>query len=280
MALSPLDIKNKSFPYKMRGYNPEEVDDFIEQVITDYEDVLADRRGLEKALKHAEEKLAYFNELKDALNQSIIVAQDTADKVKDSAVKESNLLVTTATSDAKAIVEKANLEAQQKINEANRQAKEIMMMATDKSNTITSKSGELKKYTREFHRSLTLLLESQLEIVKSKDWHDLLSARYTSSEELDKHMTVSAPVPSLEELSALVDKVTEIEQSEPTSDTAAIEIESIDIDKIIATAKEEVAALEPQIEPTFSEEDEDEDAVTEAVAEEGVERRRKKRTEI
>ncbi|WP_316396755.1 transposase, partial [Enterococcus faecium] len=43
-------------------------------------------------LKHSEEKLEYFNELKDALNQSIIVAQDTADKVKTSASKESEVI--------------------------------------------------------------------------------------------------------------------------------------------------------------------------------------------
>ena len=47
-------------------------------------------RELEKSLKHAEEKLEYFNELKDALNQSIIVAQDTADKVKNER-KQKNL---------------------------------------------------------------------------------------------------------------------------------------------------------------------------------------------
>ena len=43
-----------------------------------------------------EEKLTYFNELKDALNQSIIVAQDTADKLKDSATRESEVTVTSA----------------------------------------------------------------------------------------------------------------------------------------------------------------------------------------
>ena len=70
----------------MRGYNQDDVDDFLDQVTRDYEDACKNRE-LEKSLKHAEEKLQYFNELKDALNQSIIVAQDTADKVKSSANK-------------------------------------------------------------------------------------------------------------------------------------------------------------------------------------------------
>ena len=77
MALTPLDIKNKSFANKMRGYNPDEVDEFLDQVIEDYEEAIRKNRELEKSLKHAEEKLTYFNELKDALNQSIIVARKT-----------------------------------------------------------------------------------------------------------------------------------------------------------------------------------------------------------
>ena len=96
MALTPLDIQNKNFSTKMRGYNQDEVDDFLDMIVRDYEDSIAKNRELEKALKHSEEKLEYFNELKEALNQSIVVAQDTADKVKSSASKESEVIVTSA----------------------------------------------------------------------------------------------------------------------------------------------------------------------------------------
>ena len=74
MALTPLDIQNKSFSTKMRGYEKDEVDDFLDMIVRDYEEVIQKNREMDKALKHAEEKLEYFNELKDALNQSIIVA--------------------------------------------------------------------------------------------------------------------------------------------------------------------------------------------------------------
>ena len=39
MALTPLDIQNKTFPTKMRGYNQDEVDDFLDLVVRDYEAV-------------------------------------------------------------------------------------------------------------------------------------------------------------------------------------------------------------------------------------------------
>lgn len=289
MALSPLDIKNKTFPVKMRGYNPEEVDDFIDQVITDYEDSLTDRRELEKALKHSEEKLAYFNELKDALNQSIIVAQDTADKVKESAVRESDLLVTTAEANAKEIVAQANAQAEQKIKEASRQAKEIMNIAAEKASVMSEKSDDLRKHTREFHRSLTLMLESQVEIVKSKDWQDLLNPKFSSEdleletladfsevEEAAKFEEAIAPAPVLKEVEEDLEDdgddeyeyYYEDDEEETTEEVAADVTDTLDIDQIIANAAEEIAALEPVIEPTIDVE-----------TLERVERKRRKRSE-
>lgn len=185
MALSPLDIRNKTFSTKMRGFSPEEVDDFLDQVINDYEEVLRQNRDLEKNVKHLEEKLRYFNELKEALNQSIIVAQETADKVKDSAQKEADVIVADANNEASEVLTKANQEASETLADAQKRADKMIKDATEranflindataKANSLASETDDLKKKTRSFHQRLTLLLESQLEIVKSDEWDDLL----------------------------------------------------------------------------------------------------------
>ena len=124
MALTPLDIQNKTFPTKMRGYNQDEVDDFLDLVVRDYEEITQRNRELEKAVKHSEEKLEYFNELKDALNQSIIVAQDTADKVKTSASKESEVIVTSAQNKADELVATAEKRAHQLTTDAEEKARQ------------------------------------------------------------------------------------------------------------------------------------------------------------
>ena len=174
MALTPLDIKNKSFANKMRGYNPDEVDEFLDQVIEDYEEAIRKNRELEKSLKHAEEKLTYFNELKDALNQSIIVAQDTADKLKDSATRESEVTVTSAKAEANTILTEAKATAEKTVLEANQKAESILKHAEDQTSQLAYETDALKKKTREFHRNLSLLLESQLEAIKSSEWDELL----------------------------------------------------------------------------------------------------------
>ena len=89
-------------------------------------------RELEKSLKHAEEKLQYFNELKDALNQSIIVAQDTADKVKSSANKESEMIITSADNQAKETLVEAERKSNAMIADAEAKSTQILAEAIER----------------------------------------------------------------------------------------------------------------------------------------------------
>lgn len=174
MALTPLDINNKSFSTKMRGYSQDEVDDFMDLVGRDYEEAVTKNRELEKALKHAEEKLEYFNELKDALNQSIIVAQDTADKVKTSASKESEVMITSAQNKADDLVSTAEKRANELTAAVEAKAKEILNDATVNARQLATETNDLKTKTRVFHQNLSLMLQSQLEMVKSPEWDEIL----------------------------------------------------------------------------------------------------------
>ena len=221
MALSPLDIRNKTFSTKMRGFAQEEVDDFLDQVINDYEEILRQNRDLEKNVKHLEEKLRYFNELKEALNQSIIVAQETADKVKDSAQKEADVIIADAKTESSELLAKANQEASEMIadakerstnmvKEATERANFLITDATAKANSLANETDDLKKKTRSFHQRLTLLLESQLEIVKSEEWDELLQP--FSSYVTDDHQNFKQSVQLDEKPATVQEDKKEVEQ--------------------------------------------------------------------
>ena len=61
MALSPLDIHNKEFSRSMfRGYDEDEVNEFLEQVLKDYENVLEEKKSLESNLKQSTEQSISF----------------------------------------------------------------------------------------------------------------------------------------------------------------------------------------------------------------------------
>ncbi|GAY74076.1 DivIVA domain-containing protein [Lentilactobacillus kosonis] len=197
MVLSPQDIHNKEFSSKLRGYNVDEVNDFLDQIIKDYQTVLQENRDLKSQLDENNDKLTYFNDLKDSLNQSIIVAQEAADKVKTNANKESEI-----------INREAQKQANDTVNEATDKANRILEEASKRAKKLAIETDDLKKDTRVFRQRLQVMLESQLEVIKSRDWDQLLddsgSATYEDIEkvvsELDSNSSKSVKSNSQQEI--------------------------------------------------------------------------------
>lgn len=163
MAITALDIKDKQFTTKFRGYNEQEVDEFLDIIVDDYEDLVRDNRELTTRIKELEEKLAYFDEMKESLSQSVILAQETAEKVKASAADESANLIN-----------KANFNATHLIEEAKSKASEILRDATDEAKRVAIETEELKRQSRVFHQRLLAAVEGQLNLANAPEWGELL----------------------------------------------------------------------------------------------------------
>jgi cell division initiation protein len=227
MALTPLDIQNKSFQTKMRGYNQDEVDDFLDMIVRDYEAVLQDNREMEKAIKHSEEKLEYFNELKDALNQSIIVAQDTADKVKTSASKESEVLVTSAQNKADELIANAEKRAYEINHLAEEKAKELLTEATAQARQLANETNDLKSKTRVFHQQLMLLVQSQLEQTKAPEWEEVLKPLSTYVDDSDSIIKEVLGKELDTPTTSSVDSETEVSFDDAAADSFTIEMPEV-----------------------------------------------------
>lgn len=175
MTLTPLEIKNKKFKKKLKGYNKDEVDDFLDGLVDDYEALISKNRDLEKELKHADEKLEYFNELKESLNKSIIVAQEAADNVKNNANKEAETIISSANQQAEELLSTAKEQARDSIVEAEEKIKSLVEEGVMKAMTIANETEDLTKKTRIFHQNLKILMAAQMELVNSSQWDGLLT---------------------------------------------------------------------------------------------------------
>ena len=176
MVLSPQDIHNKEFSTKLRGYNVDEVNDFLDQIIKDYQIILEENKDLRSQLSESKDKLSYFNDLKDSLNQSILVAQEAADKVKTNSKKEAEI---------------TNREAQKKaddiLNAAHEKSNQILEEASKRAKKLAIETDDLKKNTRVFRQRLQVMLESQLEVIKGSDWDHLVEDTPTTTyEDIEK----------------------------------------------------------------------------------------------
>lgn len=152
VPLTPLDIHNKEFTRGIRGYDQDEVNEFLDQVIKDYELVIREKKDLKRQVDELQEKLGHFSNIEETLNKSILIAQQTAEEVKGNATKESKLIV----------------------REAEKNADRIINEALEKSRKIEIEVEELKKQGKVFRTRLKMLVEAQLELVENGDWDQLL----------------------------------------------------------------------------------------------------------
>ncbi|SFL99652.1 cell division initiation protein [Gracilibacillus orientalis] len=161
MPLTPLDIHNKEFARGFRGYDEDDVNEFLDQVIKDYETVTREKKDLKEKVDQLNEKLSHFSNIESTLNKSILVAQETAEEVKENAKKESKLI----------------------IKEAEKNADRIINEALHKSRTISLEVEELKKQAKVFRTRLKMLVEAQLDLVENNDWDGLFEMDLENEEE-------------------------------------------------------------------------------------------------
>lgn len=152
MPLSPLDIHNKEFTRGFRGYAEDEVNEFLDQIIKDYEIILREKKELEDKIKTMTEQMNHYNALEDTLQKSIVVAQEAAEEVRRNSQKEAKLIV----------------------KEAEKNADRIINEALTKARKITIEIDELKKQSKVFRNRFKMLVEAQLDLLNTDDWDQLL----------------------------------------------------------------------------------------------------------
>jgi len=153
MALTPLDIHNKEFSRRLRGYDEDEVNEFLDQIIKDYEALIRENKELQNQLHEQREKLGHFSNIEDTLSKTIIVAQETADEMRSNAKKEAQLI----------------------IKEAEKNADRIINEALVKSRKIALETEELKKQASIYRTRFKTLIEAQLEMLSHDSWDTLES---------------------------------------------------------------------------------------------------------
>ena len=248
MPITSLEIKDKTFSTRFRGFDPEEVDEFLDIVVRDYEDLVRSNHDKDLHIKNLEERLSYFDEMKDSLSQSVLIAQDTAERVKQTAHDRSNNIIHQAEQDAHRLLE-----------EAKYKANEILRQAADNAKKVAVETEELKNKSRVFHQRLKSTIESQLAIVESSDWEDILRPTATylqTSDEAFKEVVsevLGEPIPApIEE--EPIDMTRQFSQAEMAELQARIEAANKELAEFEAQAKQEVENPTPVESPQIEEE--------------------------
>ena len=99
---TPLDIENKKFAKQMmNGSSVEEVDEFLDELTVDYEKLYKQSNESQTKIAELEESIVKYKNLESTLNNTLIMAQSTADEIKKVAQQQADQIIRDAQGTAK-----------------------------------------------------------------------------------------------------------------------------------------------------------------------------------
>ena len=152
--LTPMDIHNKEFKRSFRGYNEDEIDEFLDQVVNDYEKLFRDNDKLKEEVARLQKDAESYKEREKSINDTLLLAQKTAQEVTDNARQ-------TATD----MKENAAKECENMRNEASVEAKKQIEEAANKVRAIVAEYDRLVRDKNKFLRKVKLTMESELAVL-------------------------------------------------------------------------------------------------------------------
>ena len=163
MELTPRDINEKQFHDAWRGYNQEEVDDFLDRVAESVERLHRENDSLRKRISDLDQVVAHARETESMLKKTLVSAQKAAEDSLTTAKTRAEKLIT----EAEERVKRANEEARGRVKAAEEEARERVKAATEEARERVKAAEEeaqrKSQEAKEKHEVKTKQLDSSIE---------------------------------------------------------------------------------------------------------------------
>ncbi len=151
MKITPLEIKKQHFKPKMRGYDPAEVEAFLEMVADEYETAVNERNTFATQVTQLKTQLKDYQQVEKTLQDTLMNAQETVSQSRENSKREAQIL----------------------IRESELKAERILDDARERLDKMKNELTILRSQKESFAKRLKHLLESQIELIKVLEIDDL-----------------------------------------------------------------------------------------------------------
>ena len=134
---------NNSFP----GYNKNEVNSFVKNVTTEYENMLNNLKARDQEIETLKKELEHYKSIESTLNRAILIAEESSQNIKKTAFDESKVI----------------------IEDAKRNASRIINNALIKAEKVEMEANNLKRQVAQYKRRYKNILEEQLDQIERLD---------------------------------------------------------------------------------------------------------------
>ncbi len=171
--LKPMDIHNKEFKKSMRGYDAEEVDEFLDEIIVDYEKMQREIDMLKTQLSNYSENMNNYREKEISLNNALVSAQRFADQLKQDAEGR-----------AAEIIAQAEEEAQKIIGSTEEKYNKVLNDYT----TLASRYHDAKETLKEYFQNQIQMLDQEEVGISTSQMASYLSQEEKQENKAKEHL--------------------------------------------------------------------------------------------
>lgn len=165
MKITPLEIKKQSFKAKMRGFDPIEVETFLEMVADEYEIILNERNQLSDEVKKLKTQLNDYQQVERTLQETLMNAQENINQSRENSKREAQIV----------------------LRESELKAEKVLDDAREKLEGMKNDLKILKSQKDSLAKRLRHLLESQIELIKVLEMDDVgLNNKISDLDESDQ----------------------------------------------------------------------------------------------
>jgi cell division initiation protein len=227
LAIRPADIRRKEFKGGFRGYDANQVDDFLDSIADEFERLFSENRRLTEEVVSLRERLGQFEELEDSIRTALVHAEQVSQDLRQNANKEAELI----------------------IREAKERAHRILADSSGRVERVQESYEVLRKAKQDFANDFRRLLKGYLDVMDNVDVASAKEIEASLRERLDLESVAAAREAAQNRGRTYDDTVagTEVEDSETTRH----------IDTVATPAGDTTSGLgpepeiqEPEVEPS------------------------------
>ncbi|QXE20321.1 DivIVA domain-containing protein [Clostridium sp. 001] len=160
MFITAAEITNKEFKKGLRGYNIDEVDEFLDKIAEDYESIYKENSILKEKMQSLDEKISHYTKMENTIKDTLLLAQNASEQAKENAKKESQFVVKSANDAAQKIIDKAHSDVIQITDEFENVKQEFSKFRTKFRNFMKTQMEMFDDMEKDFVKNYNIGYES------------------------------------------------------------------------------------------------------------------------
>jgi len=183
MTMNSVDIMQQKFVVRFRGYDVQDVDEFLEVVSNEIEQLVNDNTRMEKDIAVYRKEIDLYKKKEDSINATLVTVQQISEDLKKNSVNEAENIINSSRKESESLLfetrqecdalrEDALVQAQKIIDNSNLEAERINGDAVKEKDQIENEINVLKEKKVQFQDTLKNLIETHLKFLENESNND------------------------------------------------------------------------------------------------------------